>query len=75
MQTTTSSEFISSNVRTSGTGAMEARTFTFVWDPVCTLAGVDMSDSNQDSDLDSNEEIFPVDRPDIALRILFKGSQ
>lgn len=62
-------EVISSNVRTSGTGMNEGKSFTFMWDPVCPMSGVELPGSAPEQ----KEDASAPDQKHIALSIIFKG--
>lgn len=61
-------EVISSRVATESTFPHTTQHVTFVWDPVCPLQF-----ELPASEYEPKQITFSPDRPDIALRILFKG--
>lgn len=69
MKTNKLGEVISSNVRTSGTGVDEGKSFTFMRDPVCPVNSVEVRHSLPEEE----EAPFTLDQKCIALNIIFKG--
>lgn len=61
-------EVISSRVVTGGTFLHATPHTTFVWDPVCPLQF-----ELPASEYEPKQIVLSPDRPDIALRIIFKG--